>query len=289
MTDLSDKSIVVCSIVRDAARQVVGNIPAIEWICAHFSWYRVVVYENDSKDDTPRVLEEWKASNPLVHVISEHLGIRTLPSRKEVPSNPFFSLWRIEKMAMYRNQYLDYVESQGWNPDYVMVVDLDVAGIDREGVMTSFSDAYDWDVVTAFGYSLSPRLAIRYHDSYALVELGKENGTKTEKEITSLSYSFAELKDRHEWVRVYSAFGGLAVYKYPALRGCRYVAEANGDSRVESRSEHFGLCHRMNERREIRVYVNPRMRVRYQKLTWRIVLNSILRKLERIFGSAPMG
>lgn len=284
MIDLTDKSIVVCSIVRDAARQVVGNIPAIEWICAHFSWYRVVVYENDSKDDTPRVLEEWKAANPSVHVISEHLGIRTLPTRKEVVSNPFFSLWRIEKMAMYRNRYLDYVESQGWNPDYVMVVDLDVAGIDREGVMTSFTEKYDWDAVTAFGYSLSPRLAIRYHDTYALVECGKENERKTEEEITSLSYTFAPLKDRQEWVRVYSAFGGLAIYKYPTLKGARYVAEVNGDPRVESRSEHFGLYRRMNLRGEIRVFVNPRMRVRYQKLTWRIVFNSLRRKLERIIG-----
>ena len=284
MIDLSDKSIVVCSIVRDAARQVVGNIPAIRWICAHFSWYRVIVYENDSKDNTARILQEWKASDPAVHVISEHLGIRTLPTRKEVASNPFFSQWRIEKMAMYRNRYLDYLEAQGWNPDYVMVVDLDVAGIDREGVMTSFTDACDWDVVTAFGYSLSPRLALRYHDSYALVEWGKENEVKTENEIAALSYSFATLKDRQEWVRVYSAFGGLAVYKYPALRGCRYGAEANGDSRVESRSEHVGLFHRMYERGGIRVYVNPRMRVRYQKLTWRIVLNALQRKLERIFG-----
>lgn len=284
MTDLSDKSIVVCSIVRDAARQVLGNIPAIEWICSHFSWYRVVVYENDSKDETPLVLKKWKASNPSVCIISENLGIRTLPSRKEVASNPFFSLWRIEKMAMYRNRYLEYVESQGWKPDYVMVVDLDVAGIDRESVMTSFSDAYDWDVVTAFGYSLSPRLDIRYHDTYALVELGKEAERQTEKGITSLSYTFAPLRDRQEWVRVYSAFGGLAVYKYSALRGARYVAEPNGDPRVESRSEHYGLYHRMNQKREICVYVNPQMRVRYQKLTWSIVFNSLRRKLESMFG-----
>ena len=283
MTDLSDKSIVVCSIVRDAARQVAGNIPAIRWICSHFRWYRVIVYENDSKDDTARVLREWKEADSSVHIISEYLGIRTLPTRKEVASNPFFSLWRIEKMAMYRNRYLDYLESQGWNPDYVMVVDLDVAEIDKESVMTSFSDAYDWDVVTAFGYSLSPRLAIRYHDTYALVEWGRENERITEKEIVSLSYAYASLKDRKEWVRVYSAFGGLAIYKHSVLKGARYVAEKNGDSRVEARSEHFGLHRRMNERGELRVYVNPQMRVRYQKLTWKIVFDSLRRRLEHLF------
>jgi len=283
MVDLSDKSVVICSIVRDAARQLERNIPVIEELCEPFSWSRVVVYENDSIDRTVEVLERWKQRNPSVCVITEKLSIRTVPTGSEVSSNPYFSFWRIEKMARYRNRYLDYIESQGWDPDYLVVVDLDVNRIYKKGVLASFTEEYDWDVVTAFGYSLSPHLTLRYHDAYALVELGKESCPQTEDSIVASSYAYASLRGRSGWKRVYSAFGGLAVYKYKRLRGIRYCALPNADPRVEARSEHFGLLKQMHDRGETRVYLNPQMLLHYQKLTLKVAFHSFTRRLAALF------
>ena len=275
--------IVVCSIVRNAGKGLKRNIPVIERICQCFSRYEVVVFENDSTDNTKEVLTEWAKKDPLhIHAFMKNLGIRTIPKPSSVSCNPFFSLSRNEKMSAFRNQYLEFIENESWNPDYLMVVDLDVARIDAAGVMGSFYTNEDWDVITAFSYSLAPNLKRRYHDSYILVENGEETKPQTELSIRNKSRQFAVYYGTMSLIPVYSAFGGLAVYKYEKARGLRYKAIPNNDSRVESRGEHFSLYKQMNERGPLAVYINPKMRIKYQNVD----LALIWKTLRRIVSSS---
>lgn len=279
--DCSTTSIVVCSIVRNAERGLRRNIPVIRALCACFKDYRVVVFENDSRDGTVGLLKAWAEDDPKVAVFCRNLGIRTIPSPDEVTCNPFFSRSRIEKMAGFRNQYLAYVEEQGWNPDLLMVVDLDVDRLDLFCILTSFVDSPEWDAVTAYGYSLSPRLTWRYHDTYALVEEGMETIPQTESSITQASYCLGKKRPSDPWVPVFSAFGGLAIYRYECIRGLRYQCLDNADSRVAVRCEHFSLYRQMRERGYSRVYINPAMRLKYQRLTMRVIrgyFRSVLRR-----------
>lgn len=273
--DLTDKTLVVCSIVRNAQRGLERNIPVIRELCARFRDYRIVIFENDSQDKTVERLESWAADDAKVNVICRRLGIRTIPDTKDVTCNPFFSRSRIEKMAAFRNQYLDYVEERGLNPDFLIVVDLDVERLDLSAILTSFDSSQAWDAVTAYGYSLSPRLRRRYHDSYALTELGQENIAQTEMSIREASERWGRLRSTALWVPVYSAFGGLTIYRYESVRGLRYQCIDNGDSRVEVRCEHFSLCRQMRERGFTRIYMNPGMRLKYQRLTLKIILRHI--------------
>ena len=59
MKQLNKYTLVVCSIVRNAERGLVKNIPIIEEVCKHFKNYKIVVYENDSTDNTKSILKEW--------------------------------------------------------------------------------------------------------------------------------------------------------------------------------------------------------------------------------------
>lgn len=276
--DCSKASIVVCSIVRNAERGLRRNIPVIRELCTRFRDYRVVVFENDSRDGTVGRLQAWAADDPKVTVFCSTLGIRTIPSQEEVTCNPFFSRSRIVKMAGFRNQYLAYIEKQGWNPDLLMVVDLDVDRLDLSYILTSFGDTPEWDAVTAYGYSLSPRLTWRYHDTYALVEEGMEDVPQTEESIKSASYRFGKMRPTDSWVPVFSAFGGLAIYRYECIRGLRYQCLDNADPRVAVRCEHFSLYRQMRERGYTRVYINPAMRLKYQRLSFKIVWGSIRRR-----------
>lgn len=282
MSDLKSKDIIVCSIVRDARSALKRNIPRLEEFCSAFRDYRVVVYENDSVDGTPCILNRWKERNPHVHVISEKLGIKkTIPDDKDLSCNPFFSCSRIEKMAFYRNRYLDYVRKMGWTADYLMVLDLDVARIFPEGMLSCFRDDLAWDVVTAFGFSLSPSLKIRYHDSYALVEYGRDKEPQTEKSIREAASRLAYLRESRDWLRVYSAFGGISIFRFPLLEGLSYQVVRNDDAQVECRAEHFSLFQQMEADR-LQVYINPQMQVNYQSLNLKIVL----RYLRRLFRSS---
>ena len=272
--------VVICSIVRNAEKGLKNNIPVIDKICRHFGAYQIVVYENDSKDATKRLLSEWMSQNPEhVHAFMEDYGIQTIPRAESVRCNPFFSLYRNERMSRFRNQYLEYIESKGWDPDYLMVVDLDVAKIDIKGVISSFYTDEEWDAITAFGFSLAPNMRLRYHDTYILVENGEENIRQTELSIKNKAEKFARYYGSENLIPVYSAFGGLAIYKYDRVKGLRYKAMPNDDYRVESRGEHFSLYKQMNERGPLAVYINPKMRIKYQNVDLALIWKTLRRKV----------
>ncbi len=278
--NLANKSVIICSIVRDAERGLRRNISVICDLCRNFSDYKVVVFENDSKDRTKQLLTEWQESDPerVFAYMKDTDGKATIPPFEDSRVNPFFGHKRIDRMAALRNQYMDLLWSKGWNADYLVVVDLDVAKLDLEGILSSFNDDMEWDAVTAFGYSLGPSLKTRYHDTYALIMYGDETA-QNERKIADLQYQLGPLMKNKQWVRVSSAFGGLAIYKMEAVKGLRYEVYENKDDRVEVTCEHYSLYKQMQERGYDKFYINPEMILKYQDLTWKIVLNTIKRKL----------
>ena len=284
MKPLNESKIIICSIVRDAEKGLRANIPVVRELCKICKDYRVVVFENDSKDDTKEMLQAWtmEDSGRIHTVCSDTDGSKTIPSAKDVNTNRFFCRRRIGKMARLRNQYLEYVERHGWSGDYLIVVDLDVAQLNLNGILSSFASEVEWDAVTAFGYSTSPRLKRRYHDTYALTKWGEQNIPQTESMIVRYADELGVLKTSDRWMRVYSAFGGLAIYRFDAIRGLRYSVLDNDNPMVEVRSEHVAIYKGMVERGYNRFYINPAMVLKYQVVTPKIVWNVIARMLQKV-------
>lgn len=277
MTDLSNKRIIICSIVRNAEHGLKKNIPVIDKLCSYFKEYNIVVYENDSKDQTKEILKIWQEQAPNnIHIsINDIDSGNTIPQASEVLSNPFFSQRRIGKMVNLRNKYMDYIEDHGLTADYMMVVDLDVAQLYLEGILSSFKSNIEWDAVTAFGYSTSPKFKRRYHDTYALTMWGDEKKPQTEEKIKKNADKLGKLKPEDNWIRVFSAFGGLAIYKFEALKDIKYQLLENEDKRVEVKCEHFSITKQMAEKGYNKFYINPGMQLKYQKLTLSIIFNRI--------------
>lgn len=283
-----DRTIIICGIVRNAERGLKRNIPEIKRLCQMSKGYKVFVYENDSTDMTKKLLKEWHDSDPANVFVSlnDTSAQPTIPSVSDVPSiNPFYSQKRIDKMAKLRNAYMQFVDDMGWSADYFVVVDLDVARISADNIMSSFVRE-DWDAVTAFGYSTSPKLKRRYHDTYALTELGDEENPQTEEKIIKNSKKYANLNNDSPWVRVFSAFGGLAIYRFESIKGVRYEALKNNDPRVQVKCEHYSIYYQMKRRGFDRVYINPSMSLKYQELSLKIMYNSLKRKMNKLMVSA---
>ena len=281
MKPINESSIIICSIVRNAEKGLKKNIPVIKKLCQYFKDYKVVIYENDSTDATKEILQSWmdEESDHVIVSLNDTDSSSTIPNAQSVKANPFFCKKRISKMATIRNHYMDYIDKEKLEADYLMVVDLDVAELFLQGILTSFSDTPEWDAVTAFGYSTSPSLKRRYHDAYALVEYGTENIPQTEKSIQNAAGSFIKKLQTSQWIRVYSAFGGLAIYRFDKIKGLRYRIISNEDPRVEVRCEHFSLYQQMNEKEECKVYVNPKMKLKYQEISISLIYKTIKRKL----------
>jgi hypothetical protein len=262
---LSESTIIICAIVRDCGTNLKKNIRTIDEICDMAKEYHVVIFENDSVDDTKQILQRWSEKRKNIHIsLNEFNSITIPPNNTSV--NRFFSRARIEKMAKYRNYYLEYIESNKLESDYIMVIDLDVSKIYLDGVLSSFGMEQNWDCVTANGYIYSPSAMFkkRYNDTYALVEYGKENIPQTEKSIEKNRYLWSFLKPNLPMIKVFSAFGGLAIYKYVAIRNCKYTILKNNDKKVEVRCEHFSICKQMSENGFGNIYINPKMKVEYQ-------------------------
>lgn len=276
--DISKKSIIICGILRNAEKGLKRNIPVVNALCNFFKDYHIVIYENDSTDNTKIILKEWSKSNPeKIHVILENtVKKESVFAAKDVRKDPFI---RTRKLGECRNRYLTHIEEQGWQADYLMVIDMDVAKIDVDAILTSFSSDVEWDAVAAFGYSMSPQFSKRYHDTFALTEYGDENNPQTHDKVIELADKYGKLKPTDPWVRVYAAFCGIAIYKFEALKGFRYVTYTNNDPIVKCRCEHYSAGKYMAERGFDKFYINPAMVLKYQDLTWKIVLNTIKRKL----------
>ena len=264
--NISELSIIICGIVRDCAHGIKRNKPAIDTLCSMAKEAKVVLFENDSKDGTKALLAQWADECKNVYVQCEDFHSITIPTAKESKGvNPSFSAKRINKMAYYRNQYLHFIKEHEWIADFVIVVDMDLKRIDIDGILHSLSHADTWDMVAANGliYSPSAMFRRRYNDTYALVENGEENTPQTEASIREKQYKWAKLKKGLPLVPVYSAFGGLAIYRFEALKDCTYEVLKNNDSRVEVRCEHFAICKQMHEHGYNRIFINPVMKVLY--------------------------
>jgi len=261
---LKKMRLAVCGLARNCASKLPATIRFIETLSTYFESTTIVVVENGSRDKTRVILNNWADSCSSLHIIDGK--VPGGENSSDTNANPYYSFKRVSRLAALRNQYLDFLKAQAVAPDFVLVLDFDVDRISLEGVLDSFTREADWDVATAYGYSLSPTLLERYHDTYALVPLGEENILQLETGLKAIQRNWKQDIASSELVRVYSAFGGLAIYKYKQIIDLRYTVCPNGDERVEARCEHFSIANELQNNGYQRIVINPKMHLRFQTI-----------------------
>lgn len=268
---MSKSSVSICSIVRDCEKNLNENIARIERLRLLFKESEIVVFENDSKDGTKSVLKNWETQSKNVNVFCEDYNSTTIPLKNINKVNRYFSIFRIEKMAYFRNKYIEYLNRNSFQRDYVIVIDLDISNFDLNGVVHSFGISQKWDCLTANGISLSSRLLKQYHDSYAFIEFGKIQNKQTEDSIRFNRSHYAYLKPLRPLLKVDSAYGGLAIYNWQSMQGLSYSFLPNHDERVESKCEHVALHKAMKEKGFDNIYINPSMIVKYRSISLALI------------------
>jgi hypothetical protein len=274
---LVNSSIAICGLARNCAHKLSSNIKFIETLKTYFKFLQVVVVENNSHDKTRTILNNWSISSSNVVILDG--TTRSTISISDQPNsnvNPYYSHKRISYLATLRNQYLNYIKCDGRAYDYILVLDFDVDKISLPGVLNSFEQRDNWDVACAYGYSISPRLQERIHDTYAMVLLGDENKPQQERPIKQLQRDVRLNKISGSFLPIYSAFGGLSIYKAGLLEGINYQVLKNDDPRVEVRCEHFSICHQLQQSGLTRVMINPRMHLSYENF-WETIKRNIVR------------
>ena len=205
---MSNSAVLFCMLARNVETEIEYTIARIEHLGSMFRSYRVIVYENDSTDSTREILLKWREENSSVELILEDL-------RKKRHEQDY-SLARTTDMAYYRNQYLQKARSHSfYDCNYVIILDSDLpGGFSYFGVCNSLS--YDKDVMASNGVLYRERDGITeklFYDTFAFRPLNRES-------IKDYSiYNLLDYRVGQEPIKVFSAFGGLCIYKTDVLGG----------------------------------------------------------------------
>lgn len=237
--------VVFAACARTVGPVLKANLWRVEEMGRQFRSWSAVVVENDSTDDTRETLDLWARSRDgHCHVIG---------TNNRRPHLHGFQPERMQALAEYRNQYLEFI-TENIAADYVVVLDLDVWG-GYAGLMDSIG-RLDSRVLDLAGVA-----------STSVFQATVHTGDRMWLHYDQFAYRAAGWRNRmyqpyfpmwlpppgSPMIDVYSAFGGMAVYRYHAIKGTRY-ASPDGDC------EHVWL-HRTMRARGLCMAHNPAQRV----------------------------
>lgn len=242
-------SVTLYGIGRDVAETFPAFVARVERLGAMFGTYHALFYENDSTDESPRLLNEWANANPAVQVISEQRG--------DVRFGSVRAASRGSALAAYRNRCRDRILADFATDDHVIVVDMDLkGGWSYDGIAHTFG-LDDWDFVGSSGLipeTLTPtpegseaRRWIQY-DTWAYRIPGDE------EPIPNARAKHLPLRRGDPLQRVWSCFGGLGIYRMECLKVASY---SGGDC------EHAVFHHNLRLRGLDRLFLNPNQIVVY--------------------------
>lgn len=219
-----------------------------------FEDVQIVLFENDSTDNSRVLLLDWEKESPNVHVIKCKENDYCLLKKSAAISHGALSENRIKKMTEYRNIVKHYVDANFSSYDYFMVIDTDARGaFSINGLAYSFGNKTQWDMIGAYGvFGLTLTFSsLMYYDYMALFE----NYTKYFL-FGNLSQVIAvnTINKNSDLLKVNQAFGGLAIYKMSSIKNVDYTPKDN-----KYICEHISLNNNMRDNGHDKFYINPKL------------------------------
>lgn len=268
---LNKKKLVISILARDCEKTLERNISKIETLRKYFLESHIVIIENDSKDKTKDILFNWKSVSKNIHVLSDNFNTNTFPIHNNITQNIACSSYRIVKMAMYRNMYMDYIESLKINFDYLIVIDIDIESFSISGIIDSIISAPEnWSALFANGIVtlriLGINIASYYYDVYAFSKYGEKKYIQNDILMyDARQYLFLHTRS-NMFIKCNSAFSGIGVYKYDLIKDKKYYCKYNSEkNNIESLCEHISFNFNLSNN-----YISNRMKVYYnEKFNWK--------------------
>jgi hypothetical protein len=229
--DKIQKNVIISGTCKDVALEIPYTIKIIEKIANLFENYQIIIYENNSYDNTKIILNNWAKKNNKVKIISEDFDqeyLNSLIINKLI--DPWFGMYsKTEILAMARNKLLKEIFKDNYSKfSHVIMMDLDFIIEPRYQAFSEiFSSNIKWDAVFANGiYYKDKRL---HSDRYAFRDqeqpFGCELfGDKHLNYLRGVSFKFNDL-----WHPVISGFGGCAIYRKDSIKNCLYSGVVNQD------------------------------------------------------------
>lgn len=199
----SYSNVYICGICRDCEKTIGANLSRIDFLSKFFKSTQIFIYENDSQDFTPSIVESWAKNRYNIVFRSEKLGTSHQQDK---------SLNRRSNLAKARNQYLEYGHNLLTSRfDLMIVLDLDLAGgWSYEGIIHSIGLTNSKSIIGSNSLIYNPDR--KYYDSWAYRELGSD------EELTDYYVNTLVFNRGEPMRQVNSCFGGCAIYPISVLK-----------------------------------------------------------------------
>ena len=238
--------IVICGTVRDAQPVLSLLETRIAAILQDFTLVRIVLYENDSRDNTTTILNTWKRRrNWNMHIISESKITES----------------RTVTLAHARNKIWSAIRAIPQPIDYVLMMDMDEVNLHLSFVPECFNLPDDWMGCCANQYTI-------YYDMWALRAPGwvecdwvLDCHYNVPRRIAAVKHIPAS----HAPIKVQSCFGGATLYKY--RHALEHLVSSNSSlATYQGERRHVKVCehvafheslHRKNS--NFTLYIHPKM------------------------------
>ena len=247
---MRSKKLVVGALFKDSANIFNKFRERMENVKKYFNDVKIVIFENDSKDNSRVLLLNWEIEDKNFHMIKCKENNYCLLKNVSAISHGTFSANRMKKMSEYRNHIKKYVDENCSNYDYFMMIDSDAHGpFSIEGLAYSFGKNVDWDMMSAYGSTGLVLTAgqLIYHDYIAYL---KNYNTLTEyKKAIDIN-----LKYDDNFIPVDNAFGGLTIYKMSSIKDVDYTPK---DGKYIC--EHTIFTNNMKAKGFNKFYINPKL------------------------------
>ena len=253
--------VILCGCTRSSGNYIYNHLLSLVRLGQHFTEYAIIVYENDSTDDTLQQLKKFKAYNHNFYYISETNVANNIIKNKN--KNNIITRSRI--IAHGRNMLLNEINERFNEYDLMIMTDLDnvLNNFDTSCIDDVFKyDINSWDGLTA-------NCLNRYYDIWALrISLNiwdplihepvwtkemKEkmnydwwdcwnNNSHVGNKIAHIKRCQALIPRNYPLIESDSSFGGMGIYKISKIKNCRYGSERyiNGNA-VEEQCEHVSF------------------------------------------------
>jgi hypothetical protein len=220
-----DTNVIICGVIKNVGNKLINNIEHAIKTGQNFKTYKIVIYENNSTDNTKSILNTY-VSNPNIKIISEDVIDCNLKQNNKIWAYTEVTgsnhSCRMEHISNARNKIIDEINKPDYdNYSYVIMIDLDSNGWEINGIINSFNQSPSWDAIFA---NSTP-----HYDYYALRTTFFAFGPEIigEPFWNLPTYNFTE-----ELVPVYSAFNGIGIYKKSIFFKYRYDFEVNDETKT---------------------------------------------------------
>jgi len=236
-----NKRVIITGVCRDIEHYFTQSVNKFLYLTHFFTSASIIIFENDSKDNTVQLLKDFKCKNIQKNI--------TLLSEKNVKGS------RTKRIAHARNQILKYMEHEKLNPDFVITIDMDeiLTEFECSSILYPFQEKINWSMFGGNSRIYYDMWALRtmdfpYLDFWKMEEISREERMK---------YYFKIPLDSKP-IKVFSCFNGIGIYKYKHLLGCRY----DGDTTCE----HISLHTQMEKKYKAQLFIHPKLIVGPHKI-----------------------